>query len=259
MSAARGPGGRLRRWAAAALVLGATLAHAGDAGGIRDIVLVHGAFTDGSSWSPVIRALQHKGYRVAAVQNPLTSLADDVAATRRVVRRQKGPVLLVGHSWGGVVVSEAGTEESVKGIVYLSALVPDAGESVAGLLARMRAPMEGLVPDQDGLVWLDDPHVYQRLMAGDVPRATVQALAAVQQPMSARAFQEPLTLAAWRIRPTWYLVTEQDHALAPGVQRAIARHIGARVSSLPSSHLSLVSHPQAVADLIDRAARAAGR
>ncbi|MDA8522620.1 alpha/beta fold hydrolase [Acidovorax sp. NCPPB 4044] len=264
--------GRLRRWTVAALVIGAALPQmarlaqaqdmgtgAGPGGSVRDIVLVHGAFADGSSWSQVTRILQQRGYRVAAVQNPLTSLADDVAATRRVLRRQKGPVLLVGHSWGGAVVTEAGNDAAVKGIVYLSALVPDAGESVEGLLSRLQAPMEGLAPDEDGFVWLDDPQAYRRMMAADVPMAAVRLLAAAQPPMSAGAFSEPVAAAAWRDRPTWYLVTRRDRALAPAVQRAIAAHIGARVASLPSSHLSFVSHPRAVADLIDRAAREAGR
>ncbi|WP_057680409.1 alpha/beta fold hydrolase, partial [Xanthomonas euvesicatoria] len=145
------------------------------------IVLVHGAFADGSSWSGVIEALQRQGYHVTAVQNPLTSLADDVAATRRVLERQPGDVLLVGHSWGGAVVTESGNADNVKGIVYLSALVPDTGESVGTLLARLKAPMEGLQPDAQGLVWLDDAATYQHVMAADVPLAKVRQLAAVQQ------------------------------------------------------------------------------
>ncbi|WP_040243031.1 alpha/beta fold hydrolase, partial [Xanthomonas citri] len=152
-------------------IFAASPATAAPVQGLPTIVLVHGAFADGSSWSGVIGALQHQGYRVTAVQNPLTSLADDVAATRRVLERQRGDVLLVGHSWGGAVVTESGNADNVKGIVYLSALVPDAGESVGTLLARLKAPMEGLQPDAHGLVWLDDAAAYQHVMAAHVPLA----------------------------------------------------------------------------------------
>ena len=222
---------------------------------IRDSV--HGAFADGSSWQDVIPLLQQKGHRVTAVQNPLTSLADDVAATRRVIARQTGDVLLVGHSWAGAVVTEAGNASKVKGLVYLSALVPDSGESVAALLNRLNAPMEGMKPDADGLIWLDDPKAYAQVMAGDVPRAKVRMLAATQQPMAAAAFEGKVTQAAWRSKPSWYLLTEDDHALSPAVQRRLVEQIGARSLAIKSSHMSMLSHARAVADFIDRAARAA--
>lgn len=226
---------------------------------IRNIVLVHGAFADGSSWLPVIKILQRKGYHVVAVQNPLTSLADDVAATRRVLERQTGDVILVGHSWAGAVVTEAGNAEKVRGLVYLSALVPDAGESVGDMLNRLAAPMDGLTPDKEGLVWLDDPQAYQQVMAGDVPMATVRSLAATQQPISVLTFSGKVTTAAWRSKPSWYLVTEDDHALAPRVQHALAQQIGATTATLRSSHMSLISHPDAVASLIERAARSVAK
>ncbi|MGO4568629.1 alpha/beta fold hydrolase [Rhizobium sp. 2YAF20] len=232
---------------------------AGDIPVIRNIVLVHGAFTDGSSWSEVITALQGKGYHVTAVQNPLTSLRDDVAATRRVLERQDGGTILVGHSWAGAVVTEAGNAEKVKAIVYLSALVPDSGESVVELLKKRNAPMEGLKPDQSGLVWLDDPDAYRHVMAADVAADKVRVLAAAQQPIAAGAFAEKIGHAAWLDKPTWYLLTEDDNALPIGVQRWLAGHIGAQIVSLKSSHMSLLSHPSEVADLIDRAAREAGR
>ncbi|WP_372171370.1 alpha/beta fold hydrolase [Xanthomonas axonopodis] len=222
------------------------------------IVLVHGAFADGSSWSGVIEALQRQGYHVTAVQNPLTSLADDVAATRRVLERQPGDVLLVGHSWGGAVVTESGNADNVKGIVYLSALVPDTGESVGTLLARLKAPMEGLQPDAQGLVWLDDAATYQHVMAADVPLAKVRQLAAVQQPMTAAAFGDAVSQAAWHRKPTWYLITDNDNALRPDVQRAIAKQIGATSTTIASSHLSLVAQPVKVAEFIARAARTIG-
>lgn len=223
---------------------------------VRDIVLVHGAFTDGSIWSPVVQRLQRKGYRVTAVQNPLTSLADDVAATRRVLARQRGPVILVGHSWAGAVITEAGDTGNVKGLVYLSALVPDQGESVSDLLARLQSPMEGLQTDAQGFVWLDDPQAYRTVLAGDVAMDQVSVLAASQQPIAASAFTAPVTHAAWRSKPSWYLVTTQDRALAPTVQRRLASAINARTRSVAASHLALVSQPAAVADFIDAAARA---
>lgn len=223
---------------------------------VHDIVLVHGAFADGSSWSEVIKLLQGKGYRVTAVQNPLTSLADDVAATRRVLARQTGPVLLVGHSWAGAVITEAGNADNVKGLVYLSALVPDTGESVVDLLTRLASPMVGLQSDGNGLVWLDDAVAYQKLMAGDVPQARVRVLAAAQQPMTASAFTDKVSHAAWHDKPSWYLITNRDQALSPSVQRKMADHIRARVQEVASSHMSLIAQPGVVVELIDRAARA---
>jgi len=222
---------------------------------LLDIVLVHGAFTDGSSWSKVIVLLQKKGYRVTAVQNPLTSLAADVSATIKVIDRQPHDVLLVGHSWGGAVVTEAGNHSKVKGLVYLSALAPDSGESVGRLLERLQAPMEGMVPDANGQVWLDDPNTFAKVMAGDVASEEVRRLAAVQQPISAAAFSEKIGHAAWRGKPRWYLVTEGDHALPTTIQRKLAVMMAAPTVEIESSHMSLISHPEAIVDLIDEAAR----
>lgn len=226
---------------------------------IGTIVLVHGAFADGSSWAPVITRLQARGYHVAAVQNPLTSLADDVAATNRVLRRQTGDVLLVGHSWAGAVITEAGNAANVKGLVYLSALVPDSGESASDLLNRLNAPMTGLTPDADGLIWLDDAKAYRHVMAADVSETKAAELAALQQPIAAATFAGKISHAAWHDKPSWYLQTEDDDALPLQVQQAIAHQIDASVTSISSSHMSLVSHPDAVADLIDQAARQATR
>ncbi|MDV2900291.1 alpha/beta hydrolase [Phytobacter diazotrophicus] len=221
---------------------------------IKNIVLVHGAFTDGSSWSAVTALLQAKGYNVTAVQNPLTSLNDDVAATERVLQRQHGDVLLVGHSWGGAVITQAGNAENVKGLVYLSALVPDSGESVTDTLTRLNAPMSGMQPDNNGLIWLDNPEIFQNVMANDLPEPQARLLAAAQQPIAAKAFNEKVNHAAWRNKPSWYLVTENDNALNPAVQNLLAREAGANITHLPSSHMSMVSHPKDVAALIDKAA-----
>lgn len=249
----------LWRWSAWIMAMATSFAAplsgaAAPSSAIRNIVLVHGAFADGSNWLPVIRILHSKGYHVTAVQNPLTSLADDVAATRRVLERQKGGVILVGHSWAGAVVTEAGNADNVQGLVYLSALVPDAGESVGEMLGRLGSPMEGLAPDKEGLIWLDDPVAYRQIMAGDVPVPKVRLLAATQQPISARTFGDKVTTAAWQKKPSWYLVTENDRALPPRVQHALAQHIGATTMTIKSSHMSLVSHPEVVASLIERAA-----
>lgn len=238
------------------LVLSASVHNVAEAAKINNIVLVHGAFADGSSWSAVTSRLQALGYHVTAVQNPLTSLADDVEATDRVLQRQQGDVLLVGHSWAGAVVTQAGNDPKVRGIVYLSALVPDSGESVSDLLQRLKAPMEGMAPDANGLIWLDNPEQYREVMAGDVPLKKAQALAAVQQPIAAKAFGDSVQKAAWKAKPTWYLLTENDKALNPSIQKEIASHIGAKTRSIASSHMSLVSHPEAVADFIDSAAKA---
>lgn len=218
------------------------------------IVLVHGAFADGSSWADVITALQARGCRVAAVQNPLTSLADDVAATRAVVERQPGKVLLVGHSWGGVVVTEAGNLPQVQGLVYLSAMVPDHQESASAMLSRLGAKMADMAPDRDGRIWLDDPGAYGKVMAADVPASRVQVLAATQQPIAARAFGEAVSHAAWHDKPSWYLMTANDQALPFAVQRKLTEQIKAGSVVLQSSHMSLISQPQQVAEFIARAA-----
>ncbi|MFP3497056.1 alpha/beta hydrolase [Pseudomonas sp. SIMBA_059] len=228
-------------------------------GTVRNIVLVHGAFADGSNWTPVIKQLTAMGYHVTAVQNPMTSLEDDVLATQRVLRRQQGDVLLVGHSWAGAVITQAGNASNVKGLAYLSALVPDSGESAAGLLQRLNAPMTGLTPDAEGWVWLDDPVQFHQVMAADLPMKKAQLLASVQQPIAAACFVEKVQHAAWHDKPSWYLQTTDDKALLPAIQLAIAKQIGAQTLSIRSSHLSLVSHPDTVAKFIDQAAREAGR
>ena len=232
---------------------------AGTDGTVRNIVLVHGAFADGSSWSSVIERLSAMGYHVTAVQNPMTSLEDDVLATQRVLRRQQGNVLLVGHSWAGAVITQAGNAFNVKGLVYLSALVPDSGESAADLLQRLNAPMTGLTPDEDGLVWLDNPAQFHQVMAADLSMKKAQMLASVQQPIAAACFAGKVQHAAWHDKPSWYLQTIGDNALLPSVQQAIVKQIGAKTLSIRSSHLSLISHPDTVAKFIDQAAREAGR
>jgi len=241
------------------LALAVPRAQAAAPAGVRNIVLVHGAFADGSSWSSVIPLLQQQGYHVTAVQLPLTGLADDVAATRRVLEREAGYVILVGHSWGGVVVTEAGSDPKVAGLVYVSALVPDDGESASGLLDRFKSPMDGFKPDPAGLVWLDDPLAFHNVMGSDLPMPLARSLAAVQRPIAARSFADSVSHAAWHDKPSWFLITESDHALQPRVQQSTARQIHATTMSVKSSHLSMFSHPRQVASLIERAAQGARR
>ena len=222
---------------------------------INNIVLVHGAFADGLSWSAVTGLLQSRGYHVTAVQNPLTSLEDDVASTERVLARQTGDVLLVGHSWAGVVITQAGNNPKVKGLVYLSALIPDSGESVADALERIQAQMGKMAIDGNGLIWLDNPDVFRHMIANDIPEPRARVLAAAQQPIAASAFVDKVGEAAWRNKPAWYLITEDDYALSPAVQAHFARQAGADETRISAGHLSIVSQPDCVAALIATAAR----
>lgn len=222
--------------------------------GVKNIVLVHGAFTDGSCWSAVISLLQDRGYHVTAVQNPLTSLRDDVATTERVLERQDGDVLLVGHSWAGAVITQAGNAINVKGLVYLSALVPDSNQSVSDALARFHTPMKGMEADKNGLIWLDEPSQFHQVMANDLSIKQSLLLAAVQQPIAAAAFKEKVNVAAWREKPSWYLITENDNALNPSVQADFAREANANILRIHSDHMSMISHPEEVAALIVKAA-----
>ncbi|MFT4064876.1 alpha/beta fold hydrolase [Paraburkholderia sp.] len=230
-------------------------------GPVRNIVLVHGAFVDGSSWNGVVAKLQQKGYHVSSVQNPLTSLADDVAATRRVLARENGPVLLVGHSWGGVVITEvAGNAPNVAGLVYVAALAPDMHQSAMDVL-KQGTPMpagQSISADANGFLWLDRAH-YHNDLAADVPQTVTRVLAAAQVPIAAQAFNEPVDQVGWKDKPSWYVLTTKDRAVSPALQKMIAERIGAKVVPVASSHLVPVSHAGAVADAIDRAARELSR
>ena len=224
-----------------------------------NIVLVHGAWADGSSWSKVIPLLQEKGYNVTAVQIPLTSLAEDAAVTRRVLAMQSGPTILVGHSYGGAVITEAGANASnVVGLVYISAFAPDEGEVLGELNERMPAApgIANLRPDSEGFLWID-PEAFPESFAQDVDPVQARIMAAVQKPLSASIFGEKATQAAWKSKPSWYLVSENDRIINPDLERFMAERIGAReVVSIPSDHASLVSHPDEVARLITDAANA---
>jgi pimeloyl-ACP methyl ester carboxylesterase len=225
---------------------------------VRNVVLVHGAWADGSCWSDVIPRLQAAGFNVTAVQNPLTSLADDVAATRRVLARQDGPTVLVGHSWGGVVITEAGLDPKVTALVYVAARAPDAGEDFAALAARYPTmPVRAGVVTTDGYSWLTQD-AFLKHFAGDVPSARARVLYAAQQPIAADLFAAKTTVAAWRGKPSWYAVSARDETTSPDLERFLAQRMKATTIELPSSHVSMISHPQAITDLIATAAKAAG-
>ena len=221
------------------------------------VVLVHGAWADGSSWRRVIPLLHAQGIAAIAVQNPTTSLADDVAATKRAIARVDGPVVLAGHSWGGMVITEAGNDPRVKGLVYVAAFAPDAGQSSSDLLAGTEATpgLQAIQQDgPDGLLMSVEGWI--NAVAQDLPEQDARVLAAVQPPLGAAAFGEPVTAAAWRSRPTWYVVSENDRSLSADLQRSMAGRIGAKTTVVKASHMSPLSAPDAIAAVLAEAAQA---
>jgi pimeloyl-ACP methyl ester carboxylesterase len=219
------------------------------------VVLVHGAFADGSSWSKVIPLLQARGLDVVAVQNPLSSLADDVAAANRAMEQAKGPVVLVGHSWGGAVISQAGGNDKVKALVYVAAFALDKGESVNDLL-KQGPPASwaaALLKDSAGFLTLP-PDTIAKDFAQDLDAAQVKLIAATQGPWAERCIGDALTAGAWHDRPSWYVLAENDHMIDPQAQGAMAARIGAKVTRVASSHVPMLSHPAEVAAVIAAAA-----
>lgn len=219
------------------------------------IVLVHGGFVDGSGWAGVYRALKKDGFEVTAVQNPTLSLADDVAVTRRAIAELGGPVLLVGHSYGGAVITEAGTDPNVAGLVYITAFAPDAGESVSTLIANPPpgAPVPPILPPRDGFLFLDRSK-FHASFAADVDPDTAEFMASSQVPWGLEALNGKVTAPAWRTKPSWYLVATDDRMIPPPAQRTMAKRAGASVTETPGSHSVYVSRPGPVAALIARAA-----
>jgi pimeloyl-ACP methyl ester carboxylesterase len=228
---------------------------------VRNIVLVHGGFVDGSGWQGVYESLTRDGFRVAIVQNPTLSLAGDAEATGRVIDALDGPVVLVGHSYGGAVITEAGTHPGVAALVYVCAFAPDKSESVGSLIAGFPAdgPQPPILPPQDGFLHLDRAK-FRESFAGDLPEGLAAFMADAQVPWSVDAPAAPVTDAAWRTKPSWYLVTTEDRMIPPPAQRTMAGRIGATVSEVAASHSVYVSQPEAVATVIVRAASgSAGR
>jgi pimeloyl-ACP methyl ester carboxylesterase len=225
----------------------------------RNVVLVHGLFADGSSWSEVIPRLQAAGLNVTSVQNPLTTLDEAVAETRRVIARQDGPTVLAGHSFSGMIVTEAGADAKVSALVYVAARAPDAGEDYAALAKRFPTP-----PASAGVVFDGDEgrlteEAFLRDFAGDLPAAKARALYAVQWPFHKALLAGRTTVAAWRTKPSYYAVSTEDRTINPDLERFMAKRMKAKTIELKSSHVSLISHPREISGLILEAAGVPGR
>jgi pimeloyl-ACP methyl ester carboxylesterase len=233
----------------------ADASHGVHAPAVRNVVLVHGAFADGSGWRGVYDRLTAQGYKVSIVQNPLTSLADDVAATRRVLARQDGPAILVGHSYGGTVITEAGNDPKVAGLVYVAALAPDAGESTGDQFVEIPAPPGFVIePQSDGFGFVNLAK-FKAGFAADINDADAAFMRDSQVPIAMSAFGDKVTKAAWRAKPSWFVVATEDGAIDPKLLRKTAARIGAEAFEIKGSHVVFLSRPQAVADVIDKAAK----
>jgi pimeloyl-ACP methyl ester carboxylesterase len=249
--------------ATAAAVVGLQSAQASDlipaSQSVRNVVLVHGAFADGSGWRGVYDQLTQRGYRVTIVQNPLTSLEDDVAATKRALDRQDGPAILVGHSWGGTVITEAGIDPKVAGLVYVSALAPDAGETTAQQYDGF-APAADFVLDKsgDGFAFVTREK-FKAGFADDVSDADLAFMRDSQVPINLSAFGTKLKNAAWRSNPSWAVIATEDKAFDQAMLIHMAERIGAKITKVSASHALFKTQPQVVADVIDQAAQSVSR
>ena len=223
---------------------------------MNNIVLVHGGFVDGSGWEGVYQILKEDGYNVSIVQNPTLSLADDVAVTKRTLASQDGPVILVGHSYGGAVITEAGNDPKVAGLVYVTAFAPDKGESVATLIQNPPpgAPVPPILPPQDGFLFLDREK-FRASFAADVDADGAAFMADSQVPWGVEALSGKISEPAWKSKPSWYLVATDDKMIPPDAQRLMSKRAGSTVVEAKGSHAMYVSQPEAVAALIDQAAK----
>ena len=220
----------------------------------RNVVLVHGAWADGSSWSEVIRRLQAAGMHVTAVQNPLTSIEDSVAEARRVLALQDGPTVLVAHSWSGTIISEIGSDPKVSALVYVAARAPDANEDFVALSGKFPTmPVRAGVQNNDGFTTISED-AFIKYFANGVQHEKAEVLYAVQQPTAASLFGGRTTVAAWRTKPSWYAVSKRDETISPDLERFLAKRMKAHTVEVDAGHLSLVSHPREIADLILEAA-----
>jgi len=232
------------------------MSHAGAAQGVKNVVLVHGGFVDGSGWEGVYKILKKEGFSVTIVQNPTISLAGDVAATKSALAAQSGSAILVGHSYGGVVITEAGSHPNVAGLVYIAAFAPDKNESVASLIKDPPpgAPVPPIMPPQDGFLFLDRAK-FRGSFAADVPQDVAAFMADAQVPWGLEALNGAVTEPAWKSKPSWYLVTTEDKMIPPDAQRAMSKRTGATVVEVKGSHAVYVSQPREVAQLIEQASK----
>ncbi len=222
--------------------------------GAKTVLLIHGAWADGSSWSKVIPLLEAKGLHVVAVQIPLTSFADDVAATQRAIALEDGPLLLVGHSYGGAVITEAGNDPKVAGLIYVSAVAPDKGESAFGLITSVQTPIDSeLRPDHSGFLKLTPKGIAEDF-AQDLSAKEIAVLTATQVPVSVAAMKGEVTTPAWQSKPSWYVIAANDRAISPDLEIAQAKKIRATATTVPSSHVAMLAQPSKVADVIFEAA-----
>jgi len=224
------------------------------AAGVKTVLLVHGAWADGSSWSKLIPLLEGKGLHVVAVQIPLTSFADDVSATQRAIALEDGPVLLVGHSYGGAVITEAGNDPKVAGLVYVSAVAPDKGESAFGLITSVPTPIgTELRPDKSGFIKLTPKGIAEDF-AQDLSPKEIAVLTASQVPTSVGAMKGEITVPAWKSKPSWYIIAANDRAISPDLEASQAKKIGATTTIVASSHVIMLAQPSKVANVIADAA-----
>ena len=221
---------------------------------VKNIVLVHGAFADASGWRNVYDILTKDGYNVNMVQQPMTSLEEDVQATKRILARQNGPSILVGHSYGGAVITQAGTDEHVAGLVYIAAHAPDEGESPASNRAKMPGATHAIGASPDGFLFLDPAH-YHEDFAADVPAADAEFMARSQMPAAVKAMTTPITNPAWKVKPSWYMVAKEDRTINPDLERMYAARAHSHTVEEHGSHAIFIQHAQAVAALIEQAAQ----
>lgn len=222
---------------------------------VKNVVLVHGAWADGSSWSKIIPLLQAQGLNVSAVQNPLTSIAEDVAATHRIINAQDGPVLLAGHSYGGAVITEAGNNPKVAGLVYVAAFAPEEGETLGGMAQNFPATplFSEILPLEDGYILLTRKGLFEDF-AQDLTDAEKNVMVATQSATHGSLLSTPIKAAAWHNKPSWFVVAENDRAISPEQEKSTAKRMGAKVLSLPTSHVPMLSQPEKVANFIIEAA-----
>jgi len=239
--------------AAAAVALLSAAVAAARAEPARNIVLVHGAFADGSGWKPVAEILRKDGYTVSIVQEPETSLADDVAATNRILDRQSGPAVLVGHSYGGAVITEAGANAHVAALVYVAAFAPDEGEKLGPLLGSIAPAANSIAPTADGYLLVDQAK-FPADFAADLPAAEAQFMAVSQVPLNASVLGAPITAPAWKTKPSYGIVATQDRMINPDLERSMYKRSGAKVTEIEGSHAIFLSQPRAVANVIEQAA-----